>query len=241
MISFKDAGESHTENESIPSRFKRIGKIPKPQESPILSGITMNDFLQYEEEARIVGTFVPEKGYYGTMKKKFGQFIFFEGADPTMMLIAKAWRFAQASNLGVASGIASTQQGGAAMLVGSAEIYNGSAVDLSFVTVYQPRERFGGIQGRQLRVLKGDKGGRVTRVGAVRVTGGEGLTFQVQGRHYVGCRFCDHFRGERGSATGAAILPATSVNQLQEQWNWARDLQFGWRVVALTVVVGSFW
>ncbi|CAA3007630.1 Hypothetical predicted protein, partial [Olea europaea subsp. europaea] len=88
MISFKDAVESQAKVESIPNGFKRIGKIPKPQESPFLSGITMQDFLQYKEEAKIVGTSVPEKGYYGTMEKKFRQFIFFEGAHPTIVPIA---------------------------------------------------------------------------------------------------------------------------------------------------------
>ncbi|CAA3001366.1 Hypothetical predicted protein [Olea europaea subsp. europaea] len=86
MISFKDVVETQTE--SIPSRLKRIGKIPKPQESHFLNGITFEDFLTYEEEARTVGPSDPEKGYYGTFDKKYGQYIFFENADPTVVQIA---------------------------------------------------------------------------------------------------------------------------------------------------------
>ncbi|KAL2485522.1 Uncharacterized protein Adt_30278 [Abeliophyllum distichum] len=43
------------------------------------------EFLTLEAEARVIGDSAPEETYFGTFDKKFGQFVFLEGADPILV------------------------------------------------------------------------------------------------------------------------------------------------------------
>ncbi|CAI9769573.1 unnamed protein product [Fraxinus pennsylvanica] len=88
MISFKDMIQSSVETDNLPNRFKTIGKIPKSQEEPLFSGITLQNFLQCEEEAKTVGDSDPNKTYFGTIEKQFEQFIFCEGSERTIIQTA---------------------------------------------------------------------------------------------------------------------------------------------------------
>ncbi|KAL2466359.1 RT RNaseH 2 domain-containing protein [Abeliophyllum distichum] len=83
-MSYKKAAISQNP-EKIPDRFKVLGKIPERKEDLIVTDVRLQDFMTLEEEARTIGETAPEKNYLGTLEKKFGQFIFFEGADPLMV------------------------------------------------------------------------------------------------------------------------------------------------------------
>ncbi|KAL2453335.1 Uncharacterized protein Adt_49165 [Abeliophyllum distichum] len=43
------------------------------------------EFLTLEAEARVIADSAPEETYYGTLDKKYGQFVFLEGADPILV------------------------------------------------------------------------------------------------------------------------------------------------------------
>ncbi|KAL2511540.1 Uncharacterized protein Adt_17141 [Abeliophyllum distichum] len=83
LFSYKEAAQSSTSK--IPDRFTSLGKIPKPKEENTISDIPLMEFLTLEAEARVIGDSAPEETYYGTLDKKYGQFVFLEGADPVMV------------------------------------------------------------------------------------------------------------------------------------------------------------
>ncbi|KAL2511536.1 Uncharacterized protein Adt_17136 [Abeliophyllum distichum] len=86
-MSYKTAATSSSPTK-IPDRFKVLGKIPKRKEDLIILDIRLQDFITLQEEARMIGETAPEKNYLGTLDKKYGQFIFLEGADPQMVRTA---------------------------------------------------------------------------------------------------------------------------------------------------------
>ncbi|KAL2465842.1 Uncharacterized protein Adt_41693 [Abeliophyllum distichum] len=87
MVSYKDDIQS-SKTENVHYRFKNLGKNPSIKEPLHIPNIRLQDFLLLEEEAQIIGTTALDKNYFGTIEKKFGQFIFFEGADSTLIQTA---------------------------------------------------------------------------------------------------------------------------------------------------------
>ncbi|KAL2542015.1 orf y [Abeliophyllum distichum] len=83
-MSYKTAATS-SNPPRVPDRFKVLGKIPERKEDLIITNIRFQDFITLQEEARTIGETAPEKNYLGTLDKKYGQFIFLEGADPLMV------------------------------------------------------------------------------------------------------------------------------------------------------------
>ncbi|KAL2455944.1 Uncharacterized protein Adt_47020 [Abeliophyllum distichum] len=86
-MSYKTAATS-SNPPKIPDRFKVLGKIPEKKEDLVIPDIRLEDFITLQEEARTIGETAPEKNYLGTLDKKYGQFIFLEGADPQMVRTA---------------------------------------------------------------------------------------------------------------------------------------------------------
>ncbi|KAL2487406.1 Uncharacterized protein Adt_32162 [Abeliophyllum distichum] len=83
-MSYKTATTS-SNPQRVPDRFKVLGKIPERKEDFIITDIRLQDFITLQEEARTIGETAPEKNYLRTLDKKYGQFIFLEGADPLMV------------------------------------------------------------------------------------------------------------------------------------------------------------
>ncbi|KAL2531891.1 Uncharacterized protein Adt_05242 [Abeliophyllum distichum] len=83
LFSYKEAAQSSSTK--IHDRFTSLGKIPKPKEENTIPDIPLMEFLTLEAEARVIGDSAPEETYFGTFDKKFGQFVFLEGADPIMV------------------------------------------------------------------------------------------------------------------------------------------------------------
>ncbi|KAL2506075.1 Uncharacterized protein Adt_21696 [Abeliophyllum distichum] len=83
MFTYKEAVQSSTGK--IHDRFTSLGKIPKTKEENTILNIPIQEFLTLEAEARVIGDSAPEETYFGTFDKKFGQFVFLEGVDPTLV------------------------------------------------------------------------------------------------------------------------------------------------------------
>ncbi|KAL2513226.1 Uncharacterized protein Adt_18826 [Abeliophyllum distichum] len=83
LFTYKEAVQSSSTK--IHDRFTSLGKIPKPKEENIIPDIPLMEFLTLEAEARVIGDSAPEETYFGTFDKKFGQFVFLEGANPIMV------------------------------------------------------------------------------------------------------------------------------------------------------------
>ncbi|KAL2486488.1 Uncharacterized protein Adt_31244 [Abeliophyllum distichum] len=83
LFSYKETAQSSTTK--IHDRFTSLGKILKPKEENTIPDIPLMEFLTLEAEARVIGDSAPEETYYGTLDKKYGQFVFLEGADPIMV------------------------------------------------------------------------------------------------------------------------------------------------------------
>ncbi|KAL2467318.1 Uncharacterized protein Adt_43169 [Abeliophyllum distichum] len=83
LFTYKEAAQSSSTK--IHDRFTSLGKIPKIKEENTISDIPLMEFLTLEAEARVIGDSAPEETYFGTFDKKFGQFVFLEGADPVMV------------------------------------------------------------------------------------------------------------------------------------------------------------